>query len=255
MANVNDIVQAFNELSERNSFDIFIPSLKRNVKFKPLTSKQQKSFYACLVDSALYSSRFVIASFEIIKENCLEPDIINTLTTIDRIVILLTIRKNTMGSAFTVLKDNAPYTTDFELSLQQAATIEIPESKTVTVKNVKVELHTPLAIDQYGIEKELRSVQIDMSSDANTAIENAILNESCKIIKNVWLIDNDTPIDLNYTAFSYKDRITLVENLPAEIIFEIQEFVTVVNKSINKLLTADINGTSIPFRVDFFLDK
>jgi len=75
MTNLNDIITQINTLSERNSFDIYIPSLKRNVKFKPLTSKQQKSLYSCVTDNIVYSTRFIIVTYNIIKENCYEQDV------------------------------------------------------------------------------------------------------------------------------------------------------------------------------------
>ena len=68
MSNINDILSTLNQLSEKNSFKVYIPSLKREVAFKPLTSGQQKLFYLCVSDN-LFNSKFITSAFEIFYEN------------------------------------------------------------------------------------------------------------------------------------------------------------------------------------------
>ena len=88
MSNINTILSALDNLTEKNSFEVYLPSLKRGVMFKPLTAGQQHLLYLCVSDNVVYHSKFIFITYDIIKENCLEQDLIDKLTVIDRIVIL-----------------------------------------------------------------------------------------------------------------------------------------------------------------------
>ena len=238
---------------------MYIPSLKRDVKFKPITTKQQQSFYTCLVDNIIYNTRFIITTYNVIKESCTEPDIIDSLTIIDRLVILLALRKNTLGSNIIVHKDDVDWAVSFDSSLEYAKTLQIPESKTCITKNIQVDIHVPLIVDQYGMEKELREKEpVDKNVDYNNAVEQAILNEACKLIKEIYVIEGSDPISLNYNALTYTDRLTLIENLPAEILLELQNYAKTINIITSDLLTIDTDNNdtvTIDIAVDFFLDK
>jgi hypothetical protein len=256
MNNITEAIAALSTLAEKNSFEVFIPSLKRSVRFKPLTTKQQKSFYNCLSDNVVYNTNLIIATYNIIKDNCLEPDIVQDLTTIDRLSILLALRKNTIGPELNIVKDGVVYNTNFDGCLETVLTIELPENTTVTHRNVKIELQVPRMTDQYGLEKEIREGKEVESATLSFIVENAILNEVCKIIKNVWVIDGENTTDLNYSSFSYKDRLALIENLPAETLLEVQKYIETLSKLTNKILTVPLGDSSTVFSitVDFFLD-
>jgi len=258
MADINSILSSLNNINVKNTFSVFIPSLKREVKFKPLTTKQQQSFYGCIADTVPFNTRFIIATFNAIKENCTEPDVINQLNVIDRVVILLAFRKSTLGSDLLVIKDEVQYESTFESSLVAATTLTLPENKTITVKNVEVELHVPFIIDQYNIEKLLRENVNLNEVDSSTVLQQAVLSETCKIINNIKIINDDKTVDAMYSQLSYVDRLRLIENLPAEVMLEVQSFAKAVSNVSASLLTVPLsNGTTatIEITVDFFLSR
>jgi hypothetical protein len=257
MTNITNTLSLLNTLTEKNSFEVLIPSLKRNVKFKPLTTKQQKLFYSCLTDNVLYGTKFIIATYLIIKDNCYEPEIIDTLTVIDRLAILLVIRKNTLGVKLNLIKDNVLHKTSIESCLDAINNVQIPSNETIVIKNIKLELQTPLIADQYGVEKEVREPLINVPSTLNSAVQDAITGEVCKVIKNIWIIEEGTEIDVHYNTLTYENKIELIENLPAELLTEIQSYVDKINLEVAKLLTVPIDGDNIMFNitVDFFMNS
>ena len=253
MSNIDGFLKTLNTLSEKNSFEIYIPSIKRNVIFKPITTGQQRSLYLCIADNNLFRTKFILTTFQIIKENCTEPELISKLTVIDRLAILLSLRKNTLGTDIIVEKDDVQYAANFDVNLELLKNIALPENKTITVKGVQVDLQVPLIVDQYGIEKELRE-DLSVTTTINEAIEESILNEVCKMVGEVY-IDSDK---INYNSFSYKERLQILEKLPAEFIFEVQNFAEIVNRVIDEVLTVKVdNENSIGFEltVDFFLER
>lgn len=253
MSNVNDFITALNTLSERNSFEIYIPSLKKNIAFKPLTTGQQRSLYLCVADDIIYRTKFILTTFDIIKESCVDQSVISSFTTIDRTAILLSMRKNTLGSNLVIENNDKQYITNFDSSLELIKTLETPANKIVSIKDIQIELHTPLLVDQYGLEKELRS-DLPEALIPDEAIKELILNEASKLIKEI-IIENKP---VNYSSLSYKERLMLVERLPAEFMYEMQTYAEAINTIQTDLLTVKADEeTNITFdlTVDFFLDR
>lgn len=257
MTKVKEIIAALNILSDKNSFEVYLPLLKRNVKFRPLTTKQQKYFYECLKDNVVFNTKFIIATFNIIKENCVELDLVDKITVIDRLFILLAYRKNTLGNTFQIEKDGVIYNANLDDCLKQAEEITLPQNKLVAVKNVQVELHVPVVVDQYGLEKELRETLEIETFEVNQLVGTVVVNEICKAIKEIWLIENDTATPVGFNGLKYADRIDIIENLPAEVMFDLQEFVGDINVIANKVLTVVTESGEVGFDItaDFFLDE
>lgn len=253
MQNINDFIAILNTLSEKNSFEVYIPSLGKNILFKPLTTGQQRLFYLCVSDNMLFNTKFVLTTFQIIEENCLEKVYIKKFTVLDRISILLALRKNALGSEMLVEKENVQYTVNFESSFEYIKTAVLPENKTIEAKGIKLLLHTPLLIDQYGIEKELRE-NTNKQTTVDELLKESILNEACKYVDEIILED----VEVDYKSLSYKDRITLIEKLPVEFMYEIQNYAESVVDIQNQILEVKIdqnNSIGFDLTVDFFLDR
>jgi hypothetical protein len=258
MASITNIISSLNSITEKSSFNVYIPSLKREVKFKPLSTKQQQSFYSCVVDIVPFYTRFIIATFNIISENCTEPAIIPQLNIFDRLVILLALRKNTLGSSIAIIKDKVQYVSDFDICFENAKTLDVPDSKSVDLGNIIVELQVPRVVDQYVLEKTLRENVDTSKMNPDTIISQSVLGETSKLIKSVKLVQESETIDVNYEQLNVKDRFTVLENLPAEIMIEVQQYAKLVSQTTDKLLTVNIteDKTAIfDITVDFFLSK
>lgn len=92
----NDVISAINELTDSQQIDIYVPSLGRNVKFKPLTVYHQKKIIESAIDTSAYNTASgLLLSSQIIKECCTEKDI--KLYAIDRDPVLISLRAKTLG--------------------------------------------------------------------------------------------------------------------------------------------------------------
>jgi len=256
MNKINDLLAALKTYSEINAIDIYIPSLKRAVKFKPLTGGQQKSFYNCLSDNVVFRTKFVLLTFNIIKENCLE-DVVEDLTVLDRTVILLELRKNILGTKVTLGKDSETFTVDFDYCLNSALNITPIQERTVTIRNFEFVLETPRLINQYLAEKELRGENLEATASINKVVKDVIFTEVAKTIKEITLTDGAEKAVFNYSGFSFKEKISLVEALPADILIEVQKFLKDINAEQTTLLSIKVNDESSTFfelTPDFFLE-
>lgn len=110
-------------------------------------------------------------------------------------------------------------------------------------------------VDQYGVEKALReNINIKMSPDE--LLKQAVLCETSKIVKSISVINEDKVTDLGYNQLNYKDRLAVIESLPAEIMLEVQQYVSQITEITNSLLTVNISDDAtaiIDITVDFFL--
>jgi hypothetical protein len=152
----------------------------------------------------------LITTYNIIKENCLEPDIITDLNIFDRAFILLALRKNVLGSVY---KD-----TDFSSSLEMASTLVLPTSEILTMGEIKIEPQIPSLQESYEMELELRNDLQNKTITIDMLTEELIINSFCKFVKEIWVGDKQ----LNFKSFKYKERLTLIENLPATALNSLQ---------------------------------
>jgi len=254
MSNINELLKTLKAYTELTAINVYIPSLKREVKFKPLTAGQQKSFYNCVADNTVFKTKFIILTYEIIQENCLE-NIVEQLTTTDRLAILLALRKNILGPAITLGKNFIP--ANIEDCFETAKTMTLLGSRSVKVKDFEIDFMPPLAAEQYFIEKELRENNTETSAPINKVVQDIVFTESIKIIDEITLVDGEQKAKFNFGSLSFKDRIAIIEALPAEVLFEIQKYIKDVNTEHATLLRAKLSdGSLVVFDItpDFFLD-
>ena len=258
MSNIADVLKALEEINEKSSFNIFIPSLKREVKFKPLTTKQQQSLYTCVKDNFVYSTRFVIVTSNIIIENCYEPDVLKDLTIIDRIVILLALRKSVLGSGIFIEKNGTTYEVHYDNCLELTTTLETPPDEIVSVGPLQVELQVLKLLDLFNQEKELRGSFVTEPAATDTILEQLLINETCKVIKSISIVTDNGLESLNYDQLTWKEKAVAVSNLPAEVMIGIQNY----SKSISSILTelttvylSENQTTGFDITVDFFLSN
>lgn len=258
MSNYNTFLTTLNTVAEKNAFEVYIPSLARNVKFKPVTAKQQKNFYSCIQDNVLFETKFIIVTYNIIKENCLEPDLVNKFNVIDRICILLNFRKNILGTEITIIKDDVPYDLNFAECIERAQATIIPVNKVINVQNIQIELGVPSIEDQYNIEVETRSGKNLNNLTYNEAIIELITNEVCKTIRSITLLEQEQPLKINFSELTFEQKNALADKLPAEVFVELQKFIKEINNSYDGLLRVKTeDGKELSFNIgpDFFLSE
>jgi len=253
MSKINELVATLNAITDKNIFEIYIPSLKRTVKFRPLTAKQQRAFYTCVNEKTVFNTQFILTTFNIIKGCCTESNLIPVFNIFDRAAILIALRVNTLGNLITVLKDEQEFTVDLTDCLQQFKSLELPICKDIAVQNILINLQIPTLLEQYELEKELRDKEID-TMPFSSLLEDVITGEVCKLIKEI----NIEQVAVGYKNLNFKDKATVVESLPASIVFELQDFAQNVNTKLSECLTCPVkDNDTIAFdiTVDFFLDR
>lgn len=257
MSNYNTFLNILNNIAEKNAFEVYVPSLKRNVKFKPITIKQQKSFYSGVQENTLFNTQFIITTYNIIKENCLEPELVDAFTILDRLSILLSLRKHTLGAGIAVVKDGTTYNLDITECINRVQVVAVPINKTLTLQGFEVEIGVPTILEQYKAEIELRNTSSRVASYKEAVLE-IIAGEICKTIKSIKLLQGDSPVVLNYIDLTFEQRLSLLDKLPAEVFLFLQKYIKEVNEifeSVLRFKTEDGKEISFDVNSDFFLSE
>lgn len=241
--NINDILGTIKGIQDKNVYPVYIPSLKKNIMFKEMTTKQEKVLVKTVVDSPIYNSEFIFAIREIIKENCAEELDVDSLTVIDKTAICLSMRMKSIGDTFEYSFKNTDIVKEIKISeyLKNFKDIEIPEDRFVENDSYKVLCGYPTIRTEYEVENEFRanSEELDIKdlNEAREALGNVFINELVKYIKQIIIKkDEKTEVVLDMSNFTFTNRITILETIGINITNLIIKYISEANKDIKEKL-------------------
>tara|TARA_R100000353_G_scaffold136612_1_gene97016 strand:+ start:339 stop:1055 length:717 start_codon:yes stop_codon:yes gene_type:complete len=218
------------EIKKINNFiDIFTPSVKGNIKFKPLNLKQQREILDNLELSATAIIKFFNNTKNIIQESILEdpdtPELNVILTVIDRPNILIGLRNNI---------DSNYNGFNLQKLLEKNATLEnIPvTNKKFITKDLIIECSIPDLNTDYRVNKFL----IENTKDDKAHIGKLYVNEVVKFIKSISFKENEE----NKTYFDKidtKEAFDIVENIQSLNLKDVYEYIKEVRAFERELVT------------------
>lgn len=245
--NINDILGTIKDIQDKNVYPVYIPSLKKNVMFKEMTTKQEKCLVKTIVDNPIYNSEFIFAIREIIKENCAEDINIDDLTIIDKTAICLTMRLKSIGNKFEYVFPNVELSKEINIEeyVERFKDINIPKNKIVGDDTFKIECAYPTILTEYNLEKEFRSnveeLDIKNIKEAREALGNVFTNELVKYIKTIKIKkDEETEVILNMGEYTFENRISIIETIGNKITNSIIEYIDEANKEVKEKLKIEL---------------
>jgi len=242
---LKDILSTIDSINSAFTYDVWIPSLNKNVSFKELNTAQQKRLVKTIVDSPVYNTQFILALRDIITENCVEKIDISKLTLVDKFFIALKIRSVSVGDTIEI---------EFDKNNRRGFSIERILSDGITnYKNIEDTIITegaysitcgvPTIQTEYALEKELRDtntliqdLEIKTTDELRKTIGDVFIGELVKYISLISIIKDDKRIDINFNDINFRNRMAIIERLPMKIIDKIIEFINTVKTEINKII-------------------
>ncbi len=236
----NDALKALDEITEEFFvFDVWIPSLKRSVKFKELNAKQQKNLIQAVFDLEDLKFTFSRSFYDIILQNCIEDkSVIESFTIIDKASIAFFIKQQLSKS---IKLDSEEKENFLEIILNNFKNYSHPEPEIISYsKNsieIDVEFYIPTIEEDIKFEPFLfeRKEKDNNDEFLKNIIVNAYLVESSKHIKTIRFNNNS----LDYENLSVSKKLSFVEKLPAIIVQKILEKTTEYRNSLVKIQTAE----------------
>lgn len=244
----NELLQLLNDNKGAHLYSIYIPSLKKEYNFKPISVGQQLTLSKLAIQSP---DQFYKAITILIQQLCTEELDLNILNEIDRIIILIKIKKNniTKQNLFSITcpycKEQFTQPIDYENYIIGYESLDISDS----IINVNI----------YDINYTIR---VGFPS-INTILKRKERNEEelpdDDIIYNLFNFIREITINNNkledLEEMPDKDKIVLYNELPGEILEELME--VILNKYdfiLNKFMKHDIECEHCQKKITDILD-
>lgn len=258
MNDFNNILSVLDTISKENTLSFYVPSLKRDVLFKGITTGQQKALLKAAIDNPVFQTRFIMAAYAIIIENCVEKEIIPNLTALDSMSILLQYRVNIYGSDYAVTQDDKKYILNLSESIARLKEIEVPAAETFTEGQITITVGMPLFTDQYLLEKQVREKTLNDQATVtiNETIGEAFIGETSKFIKRIEVNVNGQTQDLNYQDLPFPKKYAVLEKLPTKSVKQILKYLEVVSEIQRKVTRIPgVDEAGITQDIDFTIDS
>jgi hypothetical protein len=221
-SNYNTILSVLDTINKEANVSVYVPSLKREVKFKNINTGQQKALLKAAVDNPVFQTRFTIALYNIISENCTEPEIVKELTTVDSAAIAVQLRIATTGTQHVIAQNGKKYTIDLAPVVERFKSFEALDPEVISAAPFSVNVDMPLLVEQYNLEKQLREKSLNdqqiVSAQLTDTIGDAFVGEVSKVIREITVFHNNVETVLDYKSLPYVKRHAVLEKLPSTLI-------------------------------------
>jgi hypothetical protein len=268
MSDIKDFLSVLKELDETTGFNIFIPSLQKEIKFKQLTTEQLKRILKTVVDSPIYNSQFTITFNNIIKENCLDKEVnVDKFTIYDKLLILFKIRVESISPEFAfqfteeeIKENNLTFTGEPHKIIDLRQHLDtflknkysfLPE--VIEYESCSLVCDLPTIETENKLEKELHKtikIEVESTEELREIIGETFINELTKYINKITIGSNE----LDLFSLDFKSRIKVVEQLPTNIINKVLKYIESYRNKVKELTTINVSGINkdIPTDASFF---
>jgi len=245
MDNFNNALNALNSLSK--DYEIFVPSLNRKLKFKDVTTKQQKNIVKCALEEGTSGLSFINLTSEIVRDNCTESA---SLLVSDKNFILTCLRALSISTSF------KPYDSDSTVDLtpilnKSTALPDTLKTTEVTDGTVTILAAIPFVTEDIAINNETKK-KLSSITNAKDVTREALgemyINEIIKYVKVIKV--GNAEIKFNEATFNQKTQI--IEKIPISLNSKLIDYINNVKQYERELLTLPDSKVTISVEPAFF---
>lgn len=219
--NLNDILKDLKKTEEK--INVYIPSLKKEVEFSPLTLSQQKNIIDKITSSSFGIIDFYNSLYDVIKTSTTAD--LNTLNTIDRINIILNFRKN-----INPIYENI----DVSKVIERNKGIQLPDvNKTIVTDKYTFEVTVPSLVTDFKFNNYI----ITTYRDERTLLGKLLVNELSKFVTKFIVNETNTVVD--FSNVSIKHKFNFLEAIDSKHFKQVFEYVNQVRDAEVELVKID----------------
>ena len=216
MSEISNSLKELQSVEDDSVIDVFVPSVNRLVKFKPLSVKQHHEILKCGIDGVLGSIKLSTIFNKIIVDNSLEPV---DFTVYDTEWILLKLRMANVGENITIKEQT------YNLNDLVRSKKIFDYTDEITYKDIIVQLAVP------NIRRDIEISEACYKDFSKGNLEDRLVSETIssmlsyeviKFIKTVTVND----LTVNFDSITTADKRKILENLPLSINNMITNFIT-----------------------------
>lgn len=241
------MLQQIQSATNKYASGFWVPSLQRDVRFREITTSQQKRLIKSVIDSPVYNIEFNNTMRDIFKENLAENDVdISTLTLLDKLVLCVGFRAVCIGNQIDMVIDHNGKKVDTSVNLTELynrikSEVKLPGNELITYEDIQVEAGVPTMRDEQLCDMEAATNKISSIIDAESPKEirditgHVFVREIVKYIKNISIRRDTTFISIPWNGESFATRIQAVELLPVTLLKQILKYLEKVTAEVNKI--------------------
>ena len=259
----HELLSDLKKFNQEKHFDVFVPSLGKNVKFKPLTVKQQKEIIKSGIDQRVQNLAFVSVLNRIIVDNMVDRNV--PLSTIDKGPIMIALRANSLSGDLKLVIDDEDVHIDIKSHVKTFSKHKFPNAqKTFTVSKGPIDLEggIPTIEEDININKTFVKTFGNTKGDEQdiiiTTIGEIFVYELVKYINRVkFVVDGQEQTEVDFKLLSPKQMVELFESLPMSVsqllIDKVNEFKS-FDENFTNVSTPD-GDVTIPIDVTLFASE
>lgn len=261
--NVDQMLDIINRCEISYASNIWVPSLKRDVKFAEINTSQQKRLIKSGIDSSVFNIDFLQTLRDIIKENCKESIDIDQLTIVDKLVIAIALRSASIGAVIEV--DVKIDDKDTKVQLDLAKIYDIVKSTIAQISPVvitddifEVTCNVPTIKRELDIEIALKNLlEGNKNATVKDALGDAFVSEAVKYIAGVTIKTNgpEGNIDTKWDELAVTDKTRIINKLKTKTLNQVIQFANTVREEADKveLVSFEIEGK--PYQKRLTIDE
>jgi hypothetical protein len=218
---VVNILNKLKEINNSNLISVFVPSAKRKLEFLPLSVKQQKDLIKTGLDGNL--SGLVISNVinDIIKTNSIEK--YEFLVT-DKFPVILSLRKQAFGNTFVLKEEEKQIIFDLDDILSKDLKFAYDSKVVVPLEGTEILAYVDIV--SLSDDTKINSIQIEKSKknkdeDLSDVVASLFIYEILKFVTKIQIGEEE----LDLTTLPVKDRINVIESIPATLNNKILEYI------------------------------
>jgi len=227
--NEQPLNEILNKIKATETIKIYIPSLKADLDFKPLTLSQQRNIIDKISTTGYGLVDFFVNINDLIKLNCLSN--FNSLNTIDRVNIIVSYRRQLSQQYGNI---------DLQKLLDKNKSIDLPDlKKTITTDRFSFEISAPSLVS----DSKANSYLISTYKDEKQLLGGLMVNEICKFITKITVLDSNTEIDL--TPQPSKNKWAIIENIESSHLKEVFNYINDIRNKEEEFVKFDDDKVDI----------
>jgi len=253
---VQNVLQLLKDLDINSSFEVYLPSLQKNIPFKQLNTEQLKKLLKTVIDSPIHNTEFITTINSILKENILDETInVDVLNVFDKILFIIKTRIESISPEYTFIVENEEQKDNFfKVNILEAysnfvSTLPVYKEEIINFNNCELVVSLPTLQTENKIEKELyKNVKLEITTpkELRDSIGETFINELTKYIISLKI--NESAIDLS--QLNFKNRINIVEHLPTNCINGVLKYIEKYRQLLKPLTVFTNNGIERELALD-----
>ena len=248
--NFKDLLSSIDALNESSAASVYVPSIKQDVPFSPMSVKQQKKILASGIDNEVENLSFMNALNDIICENCRDGKV--KILTCDKPLIILQLRKQAVGDKLTITENDQDYNINLNEHIESCKNLKGVTKKTfeLTHDTITITGRIPtLATDTQYNKHFTQSVK----KNTKTKVKITDIIGDIYVSELVKYIDTITIGEVSVSAgddLTPANAVQLFESLPLQVSTKLAEEVKNLREYENECLTSSALPEGVNISID-----